>query len=84
MDIIERLMYFNLTRHEATLYMALLAESSLTGYEGAKLTGISRSNTYTALAGLVDKGAAHVTEDTATRYTPVPFDEFCENKIRQM
>ena len=84
MDIIERLMYFNLTRHEATLYMALLAESSLTGYEAAKLTGISRSNTYTALAGLVDKGAAHVTEDTATRYTPVPFDEFCENKIRQM
>ena len=84
MDTIERLMYFNLTRHEATLYMALLAESSLTGYEAAKLTGISRSNTYTALAGLVDKGAAHVTEDTATRYTPVPFDEFCENKIRQM
>lgn len=84
MDVIERLVYFNLTRHEATLYMALLAEGSLTGYEAAKLTGISRSNTYTALAGLVDKGAAHVTEDTATRYTPVSFEEFCENKIRQM
>jgi len=84
MDVIERLMYFNLTRHEATLYMALLAEGCLTGYEAAKLTGISRSNTYTALAGLVDKGAAHITEDTATRYMPVLFDEFCENKIRQM
>lgn len=84
MDVIERLVYFNLTRHEATLYMALLAEGSLTGYEAAKLTGISRSNTYTALAGLVDKGAAHVIEDTATRYTPVSFEEFCENKIRQM
>ena len=84
MDVIERLMYFNLTRHEATLYMALLAEGKLTGYEAAKLTGISRSNTYTALAGLVDKGAAHVIEDTATRYTPVHIEEFCDNKIRQM
>lgn len=84
MDIIEYLTYFGLTRHEAALYMALLAEGRMTGYEAAKLTGVSRSNTYTALAGLVDKGAAHVTEDTATRYTAVPLDEFCENKIRQM
>lgn len=84
MDISEYLMCFNLTRQETTLYLALLAEGCLTGYEAAKLTGISRSNTYTALAALVDKGAAHVLEDTATRYTPVAVDEFCENKIRQM
>lgn len=84
MVVIDCLMYFNLTRHEATLYMALLAKGSLTGYEAAKLTGISRSNTYTALAGLVDKGAAHVTEDKATRYVPVLCEEFCDNKIRQM
>ena len=57
MDIIEKLTYFNLTRQEATLYLTLLAEGRLTGYEATKLTGISRSNTYTALAGLVEKGA---------------------------
>lgn len=79
MDIIEKLTYFNLTRQEATLYLTLLAEGRLTGYEATKLTGISRSNTYTALAGLVEKGAAYVLEDKATRYTPVPLDEFCEN-----
>ena len=64
--------------------MTLLAEGRLTGYEATKLTGISRSNTYTALAGLVEKGAAYVLEDKATRYTPVPLDEFCENRVRRL
>ena len=81
MDIIENLTYFNLTRQEATLYLTLLAEGRLTGYEATKLTGISRSNTYTALAGLVEKGAAYVLEDKATRYTPVPLDEII-NKLK--
>ena len=84
MDIIEKLTYFNLTRQEATLYLTLLAEGRLTGYEATKLTGISRSNTYTALAGLVEKGAAYVLEDKATRYTQVSMDEFCENRVRRL
>lgn len=84
MEVLDALMYFGLTRHEATLYTALLAEGNLTGYEAAKLSGISRSNTYNALAGLADKGAAYVTEDTATRYLPVAAEEFCANKIRRM
>ena len=84
MEIIELLMNFNLTKQDATIYVTLFSEGDLTGYEVAKLTGISRSNTYIALAGLVEKGAAHVIEGNATRYTPVPVDEFCENKIRNL
>ncbi|MEG0798254.1 MAG: helix-turn-helix domain-containing protein [Acidaminococcaceae bacterium] len=84
MDIITDLMYFNLTRQEATIYLTLLTVGQMTGYEAAKQTGVSRSNTYTALAGLVDKGAAYMLEDTAMRYTAVPADEFCTNRIRQM
>ena len=84
MDITEKLTYFNLTRQEAVLYAALLTEPSLTGYEAAKLTGISRSNTYTGLAGLVEKGAAYVLEEKATRYTAVPADEFCQNRIARL
>lgn len=85
MEIIEMLMNFNLTKQDATIYLTLLSEGDLTGYEVAKLTGISRSNTYIALAGLVEKGAAHVIEgNTAARYTPVPVDEFCDNKIRNL
>lgn len=84
MDTIELLTYFNLTRQEATIYTTLLANGELTGYEVAKLTGISRSNTYTSLAGLVDKGAAYIIQGVATRYTPVEIAEFCENRIRHL
>ena len=59
MDNVERLMEFGLTRHEASLYILLTLEGSLNGYEAAKQSGISRSNAYNALAGLVDKGAAY-------------------------
>ena len=85
MEIVERLMHFNLTRQEATLYLLLVKAGRLTGYEAAKQTGISRSNTYTALAGLVEKGAAYIMEEgKVTRYTPVAPEEFCNNKIRRL
>ena len=85
MELIEGLTHFNLTKQEATLYVLLLKEGYLTGYEAAKQTGISRSNTQTALAGLVDKGAAYVLEEgKVTRYTPVPPEEFCSNKIDRL
>ena len=46
--------------------------------------GISRSNAYNALAGLVDKGAAYIQEEDTVRYTPVAIEEFCSNKIRHL
>lgn len=84
MDTIELLTQFNLTRQEAAIYLALLSENDMNGYEVAKKTGISRSNTYTSLAALVEKGAAYVIEGAATRYTPVPVQEFCDNKLRKL
>ena len=84
MDTIELLTHFGLTKQEATLYWMLFSEGELTGYEASKLTGISRSNTYTALAGLVEKGAAYLIEGTATRYTPVGIEEFCSGKILEL
>jgi HTH-type transcriptional regulator, sugar sensing transcriptional regulator len=84
LDFVELLTHFGLTKQEATIYMMLFTEGQLTGYEAAKLTGISRSNTYTALAGLVEKGAAYLIEGAATRYTPVPLEEFCNNKITEL
>lgn len=85
MELIEGLTHFNLTKQEATLYVLLLKAGSLTGYEAAKQTGISRSNTYTALAGLVEKGAAYVLEEgKVTRYTPVAAEEFCQNKLERL
>ncbi len=82
--ITEELLHFGLTRQEANLYLTLLTHGESTGYEAAKLTGISRSNTYTALAGLVEKGAAYIMEENVVRYIAVPFEEFSGNMIRRL
>ena len=79
MDNVELLMSFGLTRQEARVYVLLLGEGALSGYEAAKRLGISRSNAYAALAGLVDKGAAYMAEDHA-----VSIKEFCSNKLHYM
>ena len=82
--IIEKLLEFGLTRQEAVIYVCLFKSGDLTGYEVAKQTGISRSNVYSALAGLVDNGAAYLLEGSANKYSPVAIEEFCDNKIRNM
>lgn len=56
----------------------------MSGYEAAKLTGISRSNAYGGLAGLVEKGAAYVIEGSANKYVAVLPVEFCGNKLRSL
>ena len=53
--IIEQLILFGLSRQEAAIYLCLLQNEELTGYEVAKLTGISRSNVYNGLASLCDR-----------------------------
>jgi len=84
MELVEQLIHFGLTRQESTIYLTLQVNGELTGYEVAKLTGISRSNTYNALAGIVEKGAAYVMEGNVTKYTAVPFEEFSRNIIRNL
>lgn len=56
----EKLVQFGLTRQEANIYLCLLQNKDLSGYEVSKITGISRSNVYSALASLVEKGAAYL------------------------
>ncbi len=80
--MIDKLLLFGLSRQEATIYMCLLRNDELTGYEVAKLTGISRSNVYNGLAALVENGAAYVKEGTSVKYVAVAIGEFCENYIR--
>lgn len=82
--ILEKLNLFGLTRQEAGIYLCLCQNGELTGYEVAKLTGISRSNVYSGLAGLADKGAAYQAEGNASKYVAVPVEEFCANKLRSL
>lgn len=82
--ILDRLVLFGLTRQEAAVYLCLYQQGELNGYEAAKYTGISRSNVYSALSALTDKGAAYLIEGDSSRYMAVAIDEFCENKIRSL
>ena len=81
---IERLMNFGLSRQDAIVYLCLLKSGELSGYEVAKLTGISRSNVYSTLSGLVEHGAAYLIEGVTSKYIAVPLEEFCEDHIRQL
>lgn len=83
-QIYENFAEFGLTRQEAHIYSCLLQNGEMTGYEVAKLTGISRSNVYGGLSGLADKGAAYLIEGASSKYMAVPVKEFCDDKIRSM
>lgn len=83
-EVLNKLCLFGLTRQEAALYLCMYRYGGLTGYEAAKYTGISRSNVYSGLSGLADKGAAYLEQGNASRYIAVPIDKFCENKIRSL
>lgn len=82
--LIDKLMLFGLTRQEASIYLCLAANKELSGYEVSKITGISRSNVYNALASLVEEGAAYLLEGSTNKYTAVEVEEFCQNKIHYL
>lgn len=70
------------TQQEAIIYISLCKNGELTGYEAAKLSGISRSNAYASLSSLVDKGYAYIIEGTASKYIAVPKNELIINAKR--
>lgn len=80
----EYLKSFGLTGQEATIYELLLRREAMTGYEVAKETGISRSNVYSSLAALVDKGAAYLIEGDPVRYISVEIEKFCDNMLHEL
>ena len=84
MDLQESLAQFGLTRQEAELFLTLIAEGELSGYEAAKHSGLSRSNAYAGLASLVAQGAAYVIDGTVPRYAALPPQEFFHHRIRQL
>lgn len=69
---------------EATVYIILCKHGSLTGYEVAKLSGISRSNVYAALYSLNEKGKCHICEGEATKYIALSKAELILSTEREM
>lgn len=83
-NFLDNLKAFGLTGQEAGIYFSLLKNGAMSGYEVAKETGISRSNVYSSLASLVDKGAAYIIDGDTTKYTPVEVNIFSKNVIREL
>lgn len=69
---------------ETTVYVTLCEHGSLTGYEVAKLTGISRSNVYAALYNLQEKGKCYVSEGETTKYVALSKEELLLSAEREM
>ncbi len=63
---------FGFTPTESAVYQVLLADGPGTGYAIARSAGLARANAYSALEGLVAKGAARVETGRPRRYRPEP------------
>jgi sugar-specific transcriptional regulator TrmB len=64
------LTHFGFTPTESLIYEVLLTGGPGTGYAIARLAGLARANAYSALEGLVTKGAARVDGGRPKRYRP--------------
>lgn len=63
---------FGFTPTESLVYQALLEHGPGTGYAIARNAGLARANAYSALEGLVSKGAANTEGSRPKRYRPEP------------
>jgi sugar-specific transcriptional regulator TrmB len=63
---------FGFTPTESLVYAVLLTGGPGTGYAIARTAGLARANAYSALEGLVSKGAARVDGSRPKRYRPEP------------
>ncbi|MFI5234166.1 MAG: TrmB family transcriptional regulator [Gemmatimonadales bacterium] len=61
---------FGYTPTESRMYLTLVRHGPGTGYALARAAGLARANAYSALEGLVAKGAARVEGDRPKRYRP--------------
>jgi HTH-type transcriptional regulator, sugar sensing transcriptional regulator len=64
------LTHFGFTPTESLVYEVLLTGGPGTGYAIARTAGLARANAYSALEGLVTKGAARVESGRPKRYRP--------------
>lgn len=64
------LTHFGFTPTESLVYEVLLTGGSGTGYAIARSAGLARANAYSALEGLVSKGAARMEAGRPRRYRP--------------
>ncbi len=75
------LLEIGFTLNEAKVYLTLLQNRYLNGYEISKLSNVSRSLVYNVINRLVDKGFVLKSEGQINYYCALPYDKVIE-KIR--
>ncbi|MBQ1275291.1 MAG: helix-turn-helix domain-containing protein [Cellulosilyticum sp.] len=84
MDFNNTLHKLGFTPIEATVFITLCKHGALSGYEVAKLTGISRSNIYAALYSLQEKGKCQVSEGETAKYIAISKEELLLSTKREL
>lgn len=82
-SLIETLHSFGFSKNEARVYVSLIKESSATGYQISKTTGISRAEVYRVLNNLAEKGAVMWQQTDPVMYMPVPPETYLSRLERQ-
>lgn len=82
-DLIERFEEIGFSKNEAKVYITLLKEPIINGYEISKKSGVPRSMVYAVIAKLVAKEAITELRTEPPTYTPVPVKELVMNRKRQ-
>ncbi|MDH7500145.1 MAG: helix-turn-helix domain-containing protein [candidate division NC10 bacterium] len=79
-DLISKLMELGFSEYEARIYLVLLRQNPVSGYEISKASGVPTSKIYESLQRLKNKGFIFGTEDKpeqAKKYIPIEPQELC-------
>ncbi len=79
--IVELLQNLGFTQYESQVYLALLRQSNVSGYELARQSGVPASKIYPTLNKLLDKNVIQVIDTEPSRYIPHPPAELL-NRMR--
>ena len=74
-QIIERMQALGFSQYEAKVYLALLQQPNVTGYELAKNSGVPASKIYAILNKLISKEVVQAIDSEPKKYVPQPPDE---------
>ncbi len=78
-DTVTLLQNIGFTQYEARVYLALLQQSQISGYEIAKISGVPASKIYPVLSKLLNKEALIALDTDPVKYIPKPPDEIVRN-----
>ncbi|EGJ27921.1 TrmB family transcriptional regulator [Streptococcus porcinus] len=74
--LVDKMKQFGYTESETKIYLSLVENGSMTGYEVSKKSGVPRSKVYNYLETLVKKGVVLVNKSEPKIYSAISTEEF--------